>query len=103
MNRVRLSALLLFVCLAASVPLSADIRTDQKVRFQLGGAIGKLVNIFGGKGAREGVTSVVAVKGNRKATLSDTIGQIIDLSEEKIYDLDMKKKTYKVTTFAEIR
>ncbi len=103
MNRVRLSALLLFVCLAASVPLSADIRTDQKVRFQLGGAIGKLVNIFGGKGAREGVTSVVAVKGNRKATLSDTSGQIIDLSEEKIYDLDMKKKTYKVTTFAEIR
>ncbi len=103
MNRVRLSALLLFGCLAASVPLSADIRTDQKVRFQLGGAIGKLVNIFGGKGAREGVTSVVAVKGNRKATLSDTSGQIIDLSEEKIYDLDMKKKTYKVTTFAEIR
>jgi len=100
MNRV--SALLLFVCLAASVPLSADIRTDQKVKFQLGGAIGKLVNMFS-KGAREGTTSVVAVKGNRKATLSDTTGQIIDLSEEKIYDLDMKKKTYKVTTFAEIR
>ena len=103
MNRVRLTAVFLFVCLAASVPLSADIRTDQKVRFQLGGAIGKLVNIFGGKGAREGVTSVVAVKGNRKATMSDTSGQIIDITEEKIYDLDMKKKTYKVTTFAEIR
>ena len=103
MNRVRLTALLLFVCLAASAPLSADIRTDQKVKFQLGGAIGKLVNMFGGKGAREGVTSVVAVKGNRKATLSDTNGQIIDLTVEKIYDLDMKKKTYKVTTFAEIR
>ena len=59
--------------------------------------------MFGGKGAREGVTSVVAVKGNRKATMSDTTGQIIDLTEEKIYDLDMKKKTYKVTTFAELR
>jgi len=103
MNRVRNTALLLFVCLAASAPLSADIRTDQKVKFQLGGAIGKLVNMFGGKGAREGVTSVVAVKGNRKATMSDTSGQIIDLAEEKIYDLDIKKKTYKVTTFAEIR
>ena len=83
--------------------LSADIRTDQRVKFQLGGAIGKMVNMFGGKGAREGVTSMVAVKGNRKATMSDTTGQIIDLTEEKIYDLDIKKKTYTVTTFAELR
>ena len=103
MNRLSLTAFVLVACLAASTQLSADVRTDQRVRFQLGGAIGKLVNMFGGKGAREGVTSVVAVKGNRKATLSDTTGQIIDLSEEKIYDLDMKKKTYKVTTFAELR
>ena len=50
-----------------------------------------------------GVTSMVAVKGNRKATMSDTTGQIIDLTEEKIYDLDIKKKTYTVTTFAELR
>lgn len=83
--------------------LSADVRSDQRVKFQLGGAIGKLVNVFGGKGAREGVTSIVAVKGNRKATLSDSTGQIIDLSEEKIYDLDIKKKTYQVTTFAQLR
>jgi hypothetical protein len=88
---------------SASAVVSADIRSDQRVRFQLGGAVGKLINMFGGKGAREGVTSTVAVKGNRKATLSDTTGQIIDLSEEKIYDLDMKNKTYKVTTFAELR
>ncbi len=92
-----------FCIASASTVVSADIRSDQRVRFQLGGAVGKLINIFGGKGAREGVTSVVAVKGNRKATMSDSTGQIIDLSEEKIYDLDIKKKTYKVTTFAEIR
>ena len=103
MNRVRIATVALFTCLLATTNLSADIREDQKVRFQLGGAIGKLVNMFGGKGAREGVTSIVAVKGDRKATLSDTTGQIIDLAEEKIYDLDMKKKTYKVTTFAELR
>ena len=96
---------LLSLCLVAlaSATLSADVRTDQRVKFQLGGAIGKLVNMFGGKGAREGVTSMVAVKGNRKATMSDTTGQIIDLTEEKIYDLDVKKKTYTVTTFAELR
>jgi hypothetical protein len=91
-----------FFALATSI-VSADVRTDQRTRFQLGGAIGKLVNMFGGKGAREGVTSIVAVKGNRKATMSDSTGQIIDLSEEKIYDLDIKNKTYKVTTFAELR
>ena len=69
----------------------------------LAARIGKIVNMFGGKGAREGVTSMVAVKGNRKVTMSDTTGQIIDLTEEKIYDLDVKKKTYTVTTFAELR
>jgi hypothetical protein len=89
--------------LVFTASLSADVRTDQRVRFQLGGAIGKMVNMFGGKGAREGVTTVVAVKGNRKATMSETTGQIIDLAEEKVYDLDIKKKTYQVTTFAELR
>jgi hypothetical protein len=82
---------------------SADVRTDQRVKFQLGGVLGKVVNMFGGRAAREGVTSVVAVKGDRKVTLSDATGQIVDLAEEKVYELDMKKKTYKVTTFAEMR
>ena len=93
-----------FVCLVGlTSSLSADVRSDQRVKFQLGGMLGKMVNMFGGKGAREGVVSMVAVKGNRKVTMSDTTGQIVDLSEEKIYDLDVKKKTYKVTTFAELR
>ena len=103
MNRARFVAVLLLVGIAATASVSADVRTDQRVKFQLGGAIGKLVNMFGGKGARDGVTSMVAVKGDRKATMSDATGQIIDLSEEKIYDLDLKKKTYQVTTFAELR
>ena len=104
MRQVSLSVAFLVCALAVtSSTLSADVRSDQRVKFQLGGAIGKLVNMFGGKGAREGTTSMVAVKGNRKATMSDTSGQIIDLTEEKIYDLDVKKKTYTVTTFAELR
>src|SRR5688500_3646703 len=103
MRSVCISAVVVCFIAGSSAILSADIRTDQRVRFQLGGAVGKLINMFGSKGAREGVTSTVAVKGNRKATLSDSTGQIIDLSEEKIYDLDMKNKTYKVTTFAQLR
>ena len=55
------------------------------------------------KAAKEGVVATTAVKGNRKATMNDTTGQIIDLSEEKIYKLDLKKKTYEVTTFEELR
>ncbi len=35
--------------------------------------------------------------------MSDTTGQIIDLAEEKIYDVDLKKKEYRVTTFEEMR
>jgi hypothetical protein len=102
MRRVTLSFVVLCVLLLSS-SLAADIRSDQRVKFQLGGALGKMVNLFS-KGAREGVTTMVAVKGNRKAMMSgDSTGQIIDLTEEKIYDLDLKKKTYKVTTFAEIR
>jgi len=104
MNRSRVVAVLA-VCLAlASMRgLSADVRSDQKTRFQLAGVMGKVVNLFGGKAARDGVTSTVAVKGSRKMTMTDTTGQIIDISEEKIYDLDVKKKSYKVTTFAEVR
>jgi hypothetical protein len=83
--------------------LRADVRADQKTRVEFAGMLGRMANIFGGKAAREGTASTVAVKGDRKATLSDATGQIIDLAEEKVYDLDMKKKTYKVTTFDELR
>ena len=99
----RVTVVLASLVLLLSAGLSADVRSDQRVKFQLGGAIGKMVNMFGGKGAREGVTTMVAVKGNRKVMLSDTSGQIIDLTEEKIYDLDVKAKSYKVTTFAQLR
>ena len=99
----RATVVLASLVLLLSSGLSADVRSDQRVKFQLGGAMGKLVNMFGGKGAREGVTSMVAVKGNRKATMSDTTGQIVDLTEEKVYDLDVKTKSYKVTTFAQMR
>ena len=83
--------------------LAADVRTEEKTRVEFAGALGRVVNLFGGKAAREGVTSTVAVKGDRKATLNDTTSQIVDLREEKVYDLDLKKKSYRVTTFAELR
>jgi hypothetical protein len=104
MNRARLvTALTVLAVVLSSYSLRADVRADEKSRVEFGGALGRVVNIFGGKAAREGVTSTVAVKGDRKATLNETTGQIVDLSEEKVYDLDMRKKSYRVTTFAELR
>ena len=87
----------------SSSAIRADVRADEKARVEFAGMLGRMVNLFGGKAAREGTTSVVAVKGDRKAVLGDATGQIIDLNEEKIYDLDLKKKSYTVVTFAELR
>ncbi len=92
------------LALVSGQVLHADVRADQKTRFQFSGALGRVVNFFGGKAARDGVTSSVAVKGNRMMTTTgDSTAQIVDLSEEKVYDLDLKKKSYTVMTFAEIR
>jgi hypothetical protein len=104
MNHSRIAvALTICVVVFSAHTIRADVRADEKTRFQLAGVLGKVVNIFGGRAAREGVTSTVAVKGNRKITRNESAGQIIDLAEEKIYDLDLKKKSYKVITFAELR
>jgi hypothetical protein len=104
MSRHRIVAgLMLAALVLSSYSLRADVRADEKSRVEFAGALGRIVNIFGGKAAREGTASTVAVKGDRKATLTESTGQIVDLAEEKIYDLDMKKKSYKVTTFAELR
>ena len=104
MTRTYMTTLLTLSLAAFSAhSLTADVRTDEKTQVQFEGGLGRMMNLFGGKAAKEGVTSTVAVKGDRKIRLSDNAGQIIDLSEEKIYDLDMRKKTYKVTTFAEMR
>jgi hypothetical protein len=96
-------ALAVFVLTLASRPLNADVRADEKTHVEFAGMMGRMMNMFGGKAAKEGLTSTVAVKGDRKATLNETSGQIIDLAEEKVYDLDLKKKNYRVTTFAELR
>jgi hypothetical protein len=81
----------------------ADVKTREKTTFKLEGFLGRMVNMFGGSAAKDGITSAVAVKGNRMSRISDISGQIVDLSEQKVYDLDVKRKEYKVTTFDELR
>src|SRR5438105_3112060 len=87
----------------ASTPAYAEAKTRDKTQVKFEGMLGRMFSLFGGKAAKEGVEGMSAVKGNRKATLNESTGHIIDLSEEKVYDLDMRRKTYTVTTFDELR
>lgn len=103
MNRMRLAALTLCLCAAAGSSLLADVRTEEKNQVRFEGGVGKVINFFAGKAAKEGVKTSVAVTGVRKATFDDNDGTIVDLREEKVYTLDMKKKSYSVITFAEMR
>ena len=88
----------------AAVTVHAEVKKEERNQVSFAGALGKVFNLFGGKSAREGIVSTVAVSGDRKmSTTGENTAQIIDLREEKIYDLDIRRKTYKVTTFEEIR
>jgi hypothetical protein len=99
------AAIIVALALATAATLRADVKTQERTQVKFEGALGRIVNMFGGRGAREGIVSTVAVKGDRMMSVSDAsgTGEIVDLAEEKIYTLDMKKKTYTVVTFAEMR
>jgi hypothetical protein len=104
MKRTLSIAALAFAVALTAAPARADVKKEERNQFSFAGMLGKVVNFFGGKSAREGVVSSVAVSGDRKMTVNgDNTAQIVDLREEKVYDIDMRRKTYKVTTFEEIR
>jgi hypothetical protein len=88
---------------AAVDTLQAEVRTREKSQVKFEGMLGRMMGMFGGKTMRDGIVSTNAVKGDRKVTMSDTSGRIVDLAEEKVYELDLKDKTYTVITFAELR
>lgn len=104
MNRVlRTCALALPILALSAGPALADVKTRDKTQVKLEGFLGRMMGMFGGKAAREGIVTTNAVQGDRKVELNDTTGRIVDLGEEKVYELDVKKKTYEVTTFEELR
>jgi hypothetical protein len=81
----------------------ADATVEQKTQVHFGGPLGGVINVFGGKSTREGVTNTTIVKGNRKLTRSEDHGELVDLDAEKVYNIDFARKTYTVTTFDELR
>jgi len=104
MKRLLMScSVALSIVALSSASAQAEVKTRDKGQVKFEGMLGRMVGIFGGKAAREGVVSTNAVKGDRKATMNDSTGRIVDLAEEKVYELDLKKKTYTVVTCAQMR
>ena len=103
MRGIRTLATVVCIVIGAGIASRADVKTQQKGQVKLGGALGRMFSMFGGRAAREGVVTRVAVRGDRMMTASDENGQLIDLAEEKVYDIDFGGKSYKVTTFDELR
>jgi hypothetical protein len=104
MNRLRLGmALALVGLLVTAAAARADVKSTSKSQMQFEGTLGRMMGMFGGKAAKEGVVSTVAVKGDRKITTSGDTADIVDLAEEQIYELNLKDKTYRVVTFADMR
>ena len=102
MNRLaRIAAVAVPLLTFAVAHPYADVKTREQSNIKFEGFLGFFMNR--GKAAKEGLINTAAVKGNRKATTSEDRGEIIDLGEEKVYTLDIKKKEYTVKTFDQIR
>jgi hypothetical protein len=93
------AAALGLAALAGSVAV-ADVKTREKTSARFEGFVGTLMRMGGGGGESQ---ATIAVRGSRLSRVDATTGQIIDLAEEKVYNLDVRRKEYTVVTFAEMR
>lgn len=100
------SAALCLVMAVIGSPAFAAATVDQLVKSKFSGSA-KIVNVFGGKAAREGLEIRTAVGGNRQATKTGKNVEVIDLDEQMIwrYAVNRKGKAKKCrpTTFDEFR
>ena len=97
------------LCLALLVvgsPAFAAATVDQLVKSKFSGTA-KMVNVFGGKAAKEGLEIRTAVSGDRQVTKTGKNVEVIDLEEQMIwrYKVNRKGKAKKcrATTFDEFR
>jgi hypothetical protein len=85
----------------SGVTLLADVKTKERTTVRVEGLLGSFINRAAG--GNDGITSTVALKGSRMVRTQTNSGQVVDLSEEKVYNLDVRRKEYTVRTFAELR
>jgi hypothetical protein len=92
----------LVVCAALLAPVvRADVKTHQKSTVKFEGLMGSFINRMAG--GANGIMSAIAVQGNRMSRMTDNRGEIVDLGEQKVYTVDLKKKEYTVQTFDQLR
>lgn len=105
MERALGRAVVVSLVAALAVPAAAlaGVRTEERTQVQFTGLLGGLMTHFGGKSAKEGFVNTVAVVGDRRLTLNEESGEIVDLAEGKVYELNVKDRTYEVATFEEIK
>lgn len=101
MKRVLSGCALFAIAVLVTPALRADVKTTERTSVVFEGLMGAMMNRV--SGGAKGTTTTVTVKGNRMSRMSDNTGQIIDLSEEKIYTVDTRRKEYTVMTFAQMR
>lgn len=97
--------LLLTVSMLAGLPvLLADFSYQQTATIT-GGMMKSMMRVAGAfsKQAREPMVSTIFLKGNRMATVHAQFADVVDLDKENMTHIDFAKKTYSVTTFAEMR
>jgi hypothetical protein len=103
MNHRKVLLISLSSLMLAAPAFLADVKVERRTKLEFPGVLGGIMKTFGGKGAREGIVSKIAVKGDRKMSVNEDTAELVDLAQEKIYQIDMKKKTYTVVTFEEMR
>lgn len=100
---VRVVVVSLAAALVVPAVALAGVKTEERTQVQFTGLLGGLMGHFGGKAAKEGLSNTVAVVGDRRLTLNEESGEIVDLAEGKVYELNVKDRTYEVATFEEIK
>jgi hypothetical protein len=79
---IRVGILAAAVVAGAASTAVADVKTQEKSQVKFEGMLGRMAGLFGGKAARDGIVSTVAIAGDRKMTTSGDTGELIDLAEE---------------------
>ncbi len=108
MNRGVISFCVIALLLSTSVAGFADMQYTEQSKITGGVAVGamKFAGVFS-KDARQatsGTTSTVSFKGNKmRRESSNGQTEIYDLDGKRVINMDMKKRTYSVVTFDEMR
>jgi hypothetical protein len=104
MRRVHLGvALAVAGLLVTGSTAGADVKKTEKTLVKFEGMLGRMMGLFGGRAAKDGTVNTVSLKGDRMMTATEESGTLVDLAEEKVYEVNFKDKSYRVVTFAEMR